>query len=241
MYLNKLIYRREFIPSPEDYPFSIPAFQTLEELELPTNITFFVGENGAGKSTLLEAMANVAGFNAAGGGKQHTFSIHAEEAELSPYIRLSWRKKVHEGFFLRAESFYQFASYIDHIEDPRKYSRYGDKSLHEASHGESFMRLFQNAFGKQAIYFLDEPEAALSPTRQLSLLRIMKELEPTSQFVIATHSPILLGYPGATIYSFDDRSIAPISYEETDHYQVTKLFLDNPERMLRELFQDLDT
>lgn len=241
MYLNKLIYRRESIPSLKDYPFSIPAFQTLEELTLPTNVTFFVGENGAGKSTLLEAMANVAGFNAAGGGKQHTFSIHAEEAELAPYIRLSWRKKVHEGFFLRAESFYQFASYIDHMEDPRKYSRYGDVSLHQASHGESFMRLFQHAFGKQAIYFLDEPEAALSPTRQLSLLRIMKELEPTSQFVIATHSPILLGYPGATIYSFDETSITPVSYEETDHYQVTKLFLDNPARMLRELFQDLDT
>lgn len=241
MYLKKIIYKRDEVPSVENYPFSIPAVRTLEELELNTPITFFVGENGAGKSTLLEAIANVAGFNSAGGGRQHSFSIHADEVPLAPFIRLSWTKKIYEGFFLRAESFYQFASFIDSIEDPRKYSRYGDKSLHEASHGESFMRLFQHAFNKKAIYFLDEPEAALSPIRQLSLLRIMKELEPTAQFVIATHSPILLGYPGATIFNFDETAITPTTFEETDHYQVTKLFLENPNRMFRELFQDLDT
>ncbi len=155
------------------------------------------------------------------------------------YIRLSWLPKISNGFFLRSETFYQFASHIDLIEDPRRYNAFGGKSLHHQSHGESFLALFMNRFkGGKAIYLLDEPEAALSPTRQLSLLKIMKDLEHEAQFIIATHSPILLGYPNATIYSFDQGEIESIRYEDTIHYIVTKRFLDAPQSILRELFDE---
>jgi len=212
--------------------------QDLHELEFPTNVTFFVGENGSGKSTLLEAIADRCDFNTAGGGRQNLYEVHKAESSLGEYIRLSWLPKISNGFFLRSETFYQFASHIDLIEDPRRYNAFGGKSLHHQSHGESFLALFMNRFKGKAIYLLDEPEAALSPTRQLSLLKIMKDLEHEAQFIIATHSPILLGYPNATIYSFDQGEIESIRYEDTIHYIVTKRFLDAPQSILRELFDE---
>ena len=220
------------------YPFNIPSLQDLQELEFPTNVTFFVGENGSGKSTLLEAIADCCDFNTAGGGRQNLYEVHKAESSLGEYIRLSWWPKVSNGFFLRSETFYQFASHIDSLEHPNKYAAYGDKSLHHQSHGESFLSLFIHRFKGKAIYLLDEPEAALSPTRQLSLLKIMKDLEHEAQFIIATHSPILLGYPNATIYSFDGEEIKSIRYEETIHYIVTKRFLNAPETIFSELFDE---
>jgi len=220
------------------YPFNIPSLQDLYELEFPTNVTFFVGENGSGKSTLLEAIADRCDFNTAGGGRQNLYDVHKAESSLGEYIRLSWMPKISNGFFLRSETFYQFASHIDLLEDPRKYNAFGGKSLHHQSHGESFLALFMNRFNGKAIYLLDEPEAALSPTRQLSLLKIIKDLEHEAQFIIATHSPILLGYPNATIYSFDEGEIESIRYEDTIHYIVTKRFLDAPQSILRELFDE---
>lgn len=239
MYLKTIRYLRDRISLHNNYPFNIQSFQNFDELELPSNITFFVGENGSGKSTLLEAIADLCGFNPAGGNRNHSYDVHAAQADLSDYIRLSWERKVAKGFFLRAETFYQFVSFIDELEGD-KYAAYGGKSLHHQSHGESFLSLFKNAFGDKAIYLLDEPEAALSPTRQLSLMRIIKELEHDAQFVIATHSPILLGYPNATIYSFDEEGIEPIRYEDTIHYIVTKRFLNAKDKMLAELFEDLE-
>lgn len=237
MYLKSIRYLREKLPNTQVYPFTIPALQQFDTLDLPTNITFFIGENGSGKSTLLEAIADLCEFNTAGGNRHHLYDTHAAGSDLSDYIRLSWQKKMTNGFFLRAESFYQFASFVDAIEDPRRYDSFGGKSLHHQSHGESFFSLFNNAFGERAIYLLDEPEAALSPTRQLSLMRIMKDLEQEAQFIIATHSPILLGYPGATIIDFDQQ-LASIKYEETLHYVLTKRFLTARERVLDELFSD---
>lgn len=239
MYLKTIKYLRQNIEDFSQYPFNIECLSNFKELELPSNVTFFVGENGSGKSTLLEAIADICGFNTAGGGKQNTYEVHEAESALGDYIRLSWIRKVSKGFFLRAETFYQFASYIDLLENhPNKYAMYGGKSLHHQSHGESFLSLFNNAFGEKAIYLLDEPESALSPTRQLSLIKIMKDLENDAQFIIATHSPILLGFPNAMIYNFDDGEIAPIRYEETIHYILTKRFLNAPERVIEELFRE---
>lgn len=238
MYLKSCKVLQGDIEDKDQYPFNIPSLQDLQELEFPTNVTFFVGENGSGKSTLLEAIADHCDFNTAGGGRQNLYEVHKAESSLGEYIRLSWMPKVTNGFFLRSETFYQFASHIDLLEDPRKYTAFGGKSLHHQSHGESFLSLFMHRFKGKAIYLLDEPEAALSPTRQLSLLKIMKDLESEAQFIIATHSPILLGYPNATIYSFDNGDIESIRYEDTIHYIVTKRFLNAPESIFSELFDE---
>ncbi|KEK10760.1 AAA family ATPase [Lysinibacillus fusiformis] len=238
MYLKSCKMLQDTIPNKQMYPFNIPSLQDLQELEFPTNVTFFVGENGSGKSTLLEAIADRCDFNTAGGGRQNLYEVHKAESSLGEYIRLSWMPKISNGFFLRSETFYQFASHIDLIEDPRRYNAFGGKSLHHQSHGESFLALFMNRFKGRAIYLLDEPEAALSPTRQLSLLKIMKDLEHEAQFIIATHSPILLGYPNATIYSFDNGEIETIRYKDSIHYIVTKRFLDAPQTILSELFDE---
>ncbi len=169
--------------------------------------------------------------------------MDSSQAALGDYVRLSWLPKVTQGFFLRAESFYHFASHLDQVakDDPTFiYQGYGGKSLHHQSHGESFLSLFLNRFGGKRIYLLDEPEAALSPARQLAFLRIIHQLERrrNTQFIIATHSPILLGYPNAKIFSFDLSSIENISYEDTEHYQITKGFLNRTERYLEDLFRD---
>ncbi|WP_413376570.1 AAA family ATPase [Paenibacillus taichungensis] len=235
MYLRSVELLSAKVENPDQYPFHIPSIQSLERLEFNNNITFFVGENGSGKSTLLEGIAHQCGFNTAGGGRNNYFEIDAAESSLGDYLRLSWLPKISKGFFMRSESFYQFASHVD-ATDSIDY--YGGRSLHEQSHGESFLNLFVNRFNSKGIYLLDEPEAALSPARQLSLLRILHDLSDNSQFIIATHSPILLGYPGARILSFDNGGIQEVEYEDTEHYQITRSFLENRDRMLNELFKD---
>jgi len=244
VYLRSLTILCEKITDDFDYPFSIPAINKLNSLEFTNNVTFFVGENGSGKSTLLEAIAYQCGFNTAGGGRNNSYEIESSHAVLGDFIRLSWMPKVTNGFFLRAETFYDFATYIDNL--PRtpfdrvdKYAAYGGSSLHEQSHGEAFLSLFVNRFGQKGIYLLDEPEAALSPERQLAFLRVIKDLEQEgkSQFIIASHSPIILGYPGARILSFDTSPISEIKYEDTAHYTVTKGFLNNRDLYLRELLR----
>lgn len=210
---------------------------------LDTPVTFLVGENGSGKSTLLEAIAVSCGFNAEGGTRNFTFSTRATHSELGEYITVAKRRYSRDGFFLRAESFYNVATNIDEMDEepsfsPRLIDSYGGVSLHSQSHGESFLALVQNRFGGEGLYLLDEPEAALSPTRQLTLLGEMHQLvERDSQFIIATHSPILMAYPGARIYELSENGIASVEYRETEHYQLTRRFLENPERMLRYLLE----
>ncbi|MCG7386803.1 AAA family ATPase [Paenibacillus sp. ACRRY] len=235
MYLRSVELMMDKVENPKKYPFDIPAIQSLERLEFRNNITFFVGENGSGKSTLLEGIAHQCGFNTGGGGRNNVFEMHASESSLGDYLRLAWLPKITNGFFMRSESFYQFASHVDEM---GSLEYYGGRSLHEQSHGESFLNLFVNRFSSKGIYLLDEPEAALSPARQLSLLRILHDLSGTSQFIIATHSPILLGYPDADILNFDDSCIQKMAYEDTEHYQITRSFLENRHRMLDELFKD---
>lgn len=237
VFLKRIELMHEDIPSFNNYPFSIPAIKNLRQLDLQSKVTFFVGENGSGKSTLLEAIAYKCQFNTAGGGRNNYYDVHASESALGEYIRLSWLPKVTNGFFLRAESFYNFATHIDKI---RAHDAYGGRSLHKQSHGESFLSLFLNRFKGKAIYLLDEPEAALSPQGQLSFLKILHELvlPGDSQFIIATHSPIILGYPNATIFSFDNGAIKEIDYEMTDHYQITRYFLLNRKKFLQEILND---
>lgn len=239
MYLHEVTLLKEKIDSKAktEYPFTIPSIQQLGTIAFKKNVTFFVGENGSGKSTLLEGIAYQCGFNTAGGSQNNLYELASSEARLGDYLRLSWLPKVNTGFFLRAESFYSFANHIDDLasECPSIYDAYGGKSLHEQSHGEAFLSLFKNRFGRKGIYLLDEPEAALSPARQLAFLSLIHELQKDAQLIIATHSPILLGYPDAEIYSFDQQPVDLISYEDTDHYQITRRFLENRNTYLKEL------
>jgi len=223
------------------YPFSLPCYAKNTDLELSSRVTFFVGENGTGKSTLLEAIAYQCGFNLQGGHKHHSFG-NDTKPELSDNIRLSWYpRKTSDGFFMRAESFFNFASYIDEMsEHSNIHDYYGGRSLHQQSHGESFLSLFQNILDLNqkygGIYLLDEPEAALSPQRQLTFLSILKQLTASekAQVIIATHSPILLSFPDACIFDFDN-GMVPIAYEDTEHYKLTRSFLNNPRQYLQHL------
>jgi predicted ATPase len=220
---------------PGRHPFDIPAFGGGIDLDLRSNVTFFVGENGSGKSTLLEAIAGCAGFNPEGGGRDHHFQTRTDTGGLASALKLSWLPKVTDGFFMRAESFYNFATYLDGVSTLQ---RYGGVSLHAQSHGESFLALFVNRFDR-GLYILDEPEAALSPQRQLSFLKIVHDLEASgrAQFLIASHSPILLAYPGAVLLGLDRGPIHAVRYEDTDHYRLTKEFLDAPARFFKHLFE----
>ena len=211
----------------------IEALKDLETLDFNSNVTFFVGENGSGKSTLLEAMAIASGFNPEGGTKNYSFSTYDSHSELYDAIRVvRGSRKARWGYFLRAESFYNVATmeerYADEGHESQKY--------HEKSHGESFLALAQNQLRPGGLYFFDEPEAALSPQRQLTLLtEIYNCAADGSQFIIATHSPILLGMPGAEILSFDSGVIHPCEYEDTESYQVTEMFINDRKRLLDRL------
>lgn len=229
------------------FPFSLPIIKHFQEIQFTSQVTFFVGENGTGKSTILEAIAHDAGFGAEGGSRNISFKTSSDDVysgvqKLADHLTLSWRQKPKDGYFFRAESFYNVANYLDTMtrESAYAYGPYGGKSLHSQSHGESFFSFFKNRINEGGFFILDEPEAALSPQRQLSLLVIMNQLcqNPNTQFLIATHSPILLAYPGATIYSCDDNDLKKISYEQTDHYQITKQFLNNPGLYLKNLFSE---
>ena len=225
---------REKVPSFADYPFNLPAIRDLAMLPLHRAVTFIVGENGSGKSTLLEALAVAAGFNAEGGSRNFRFETRPSHSDLHRCLRLARsQRRPRDGFFLRAESFFNVATEVDHL---NVVDSYGGRSLHEQSHGEAFIALLNHRFGPQGLYFLDEPEAALSPTRQMAaLVRIDQLVREGSQFVIATHSPILMAYPDAAILSVGEHGLSPIRYEETEHYVVTRQFLNNTDGMLRQL------
>lgn len=210
-------------------------------LEFDRPVTFVVGENGAGKSTLLEAIALACGFNPEGGTRNYLFSTQDTHSDLGQYLTPVRTGYFKDGFFLRAESFYNAASYLDELqeEDSRTLLCYGGASLHERSHGESFLALVQNRFSGDGLYILDEPEAALSPSRLLTLMGEMARLvEERSQFIISTHSPILMAFPNARVYLLEEDGIRSVDYRETEHFCLTKRFLNDPESMLRYLLED---
>ena len=218
------------------YPFNLPVVRTTESLPFHPRVTFFVGENGSGKSTLVEALAVAWGFNAEGGSRDHRFTTHASHSPLHRFVRpVRAPLKATDGYFLRAESFFNTASYLD----ASGTNRAGQAGLHEKSHGESFFDLFENRFEGNGLYIMDEPEAALSPSRQLSFLARMHQLvNAKSQFIIATHSPILLGYPDAWIYQATPHGLARVVWEDTEHYQITRGFLNRPQTYLDVLLAD---
>ena len=206
-----------------------------ERLYFSNDITFLVGENGSGKSTLIEAIAVAYGYNAEGGSRNFNFSTRNSHSDLCEKITIARKNHPKDGFFLRAESFYNVASNIDEIQATHNY---GGISLHNQSHGESFLTLVQERFWGNGLYILDEPEAALSPMKLLTLMaEIDRLVKDNSQFIIATHSPILMAFPNALIYEITEDGIKKTNYKDTEHYQITRRFLENPERMLKYLFQ----
>lgn len=242
-YLTSIRLRRQ-LPQ-ESYLCGLPPVRYLMEggvLRFDTPVTFLVGENGSGKSTLLEGIAVACGFNPEGGTRNFSFSTRATHSPLGEYLTPARRRYPKDGFFLRAESFYNVATHIDELDEttpgPRLIDSYGGVSLHNQSHGESFLALVEHRFGGQGLYLLDEPEAALSPARLLTLMVMLDQLvKKDSQFIIATHSPILMAFPGARIYQLGEAGVTMAEYRETEHYQLTRRFLENPERMLHYLLE----
>ena len=238
-YLLSLELLRDKIEDNNKYPFNLPAIQQLKTIEFHENVTFLVGENGSGKSTIMEAIATEFGFNPEGGSKNFHFSTKSTHSNLGTYLRLAKGiTKPKDGYFLRAESFYNLASNIDDIEEEsgQILSSYGDKSLHQQSHGESFFSIFLHRLFGNGLYIFDEPEAALSPQRQLAFLTRMHELvQQNSQFIIATHSPIILSYPHAKIIQISANGFEEVAYKDTDNYNLYKDFLLNPEYLLKKL------
>lgn len=238
LFIKDIHVKREEIDQ-NSYLRGIPALASLEDLHFEKPVTFFVGENGSGKSTLLEAMAVAYGFNPEGGTRNYNFSTYDSHSELCDHIRLSrGYTKPKRGYFLRAESFYNVATKEDEYGKEPSFDPYTPLEFHKKSHGESFLHLVRSYFGPNGIFFLDEPEAALSPQRQLSLLyEIHKCAGCGSQFVIVTHSPILLGMPEADIVSFDSGLLHRIEYEETESYKVLEMFINRRSQVLESLLE----
>lgn len=247
--MNELFLRelalKEDCPE-KGYPFGLPAVRSLARMKgmaFHMPVTFFAGENGTGKSTLLEAIAVSSGFNAEGGTRNFNFSTNETHSCLYEQLRLvRGIRRPKDGFFLRAESFYTVASEVERLQNigaPTLYQSYGGDSLHHRSHGEGMFALIRNRFSGQGLYLLDEPETALSTARQFALLREFSRLEQSgSQLLIATHSPVLLSYPGAEIYVFSEDGIEQTAYEQTEAYQLTRYFLNHYREMQREIFAE---
>jgi len=228
------------ISNDDSYLSNIPLLLNMGEILFHPKVTFLVGENGSGKSTLLEALAVKSGFNPEGGTKFFNYCTRESHSKLHEYLIIH-KHHVHprNHFFLRAESFYNTSTEIDRLDKIMPLlQHYGGKSLHEQSHGESFFSLFMHKFGEDGLYILDEPEAALSPNRQMAILARMNELtKQNSQFIIATHSPILLSYPNAIIYQIENDKLREVKYEEAEIYETTKYFLNHYKNMHDVLFK----
>lgn len=244
-YLREISIKRELFRDHDCYPFNIPAIRKLRKLRFHPDVTFIVGENGYGKSTLLEGIATAWGFNPEGGSINFRFSTRPSHSDLYQHLRLiKSSTKPRDGFFLRAESFFNLATDIEHLDAepstaPPIIKSYGMHSLHEQSHGESFLTLLNKRFGGNGLYVLDEPEAALSPTRQLSVIRRINQLVlKNSQFIIATHSPILMAYPRAKTVLLDEVGVSEVGYKATEHYAVTRQFINNPAKMVEDVLKD---
>jgi predicted ATPase len=266
-FLRSVAAKAPMHDAPKTFPFSVPVVRALETLELPSAVTFFVGENGSGKSTLLEGIAAAVGLPTVGSDAVRDDATLAAQRSLAGQLRLSWSRRTHRGFFLRAEDFFGFTKYLARLraelqgrlveidaeyENRSAYARglasgpaaaslaeleqrYG-ADLDANSHGESFLRLFRSRFVPGGLYLLDEPEAPLSPQSQLGLIAMLKEMVgDDAQFIIATHSPILLAFPDATIYTFDEQPARRVDYEALDHVRLTRDFLNDPEAFLRHL------
>ena len=238
------------------FPFDLPLIKKLDQIEFHSPVTFFVGENGSGKSTLLEAVGAGVKLATVGGDDVERDETLENARALGRQLKFSWLNKTHRGFFLRAEAFFNFARRLQTMmkelqeiagsmegmgvgavlgQRQALIERYGE-NLDANSHGESFLKLFQSRFVAGGLYLLDEPEAPLSPQRQLALMAMLKEMvDQEAQFIIATHSPILMAFPGARILSFDDHPVREVDYDDVEHVSLTRAFLNNPQSFLRRL------
>lgn len=243
LFTDLIRFNRDEVLNFAEYPFSIPVVQNFHQLKLRRPVTFLIGENGIGKSTLIEAIAVAAGLNPEGGSHHFNFSTKTTHSRLSEYLTIAWHHKPRTKYFLRAESFYNVASEVIRLSEEcgagPLYGAYGG-NLHECSHGESFIKLVQNRFYDHGFYILDEPEAALSPNRQMTLLCLIDNLvKHGSQFIIATHSPIMVSYNNGEILDLGN-NFQPTAYEDTEIYQTYKMYLDNYKSMQQRLFAEND-
>jgi len=247
--LKKIILRRERVQDWNSYPFCVPAIRNLEEVSFKSRVCFFAGENGTGKSTLLEAIAVHYGFGPEGGNRNlHSDSTTSNQSidPLARSLHLAFSNRTGAGFFLRAESFFTVVSHMDELDQEPSFAppisaSYGGRSLHTRSHGETFLTLLELKFRCNGQFLMDEPEAALSPQRQLSFMLLLHDIlqrHNDAQFIISSHSPVLLGYPDAQILSFDDGQIHEITYEDTASTQIVRRFLNNREGFLDKLFKE---
>ncbi|MEZ7172136.1 AAA family ATPase [Sporosarcina sp. OR05] len=243
-YIRSVQLKREQIKHGK-FPFTLPFIKNMHELPLHPNITYIIGENGMGKSTLLEGIAIAYGFNPEGGTMNFNFSSYDSHSELDEHLRLvKGTERARDHFFFRAETFYNVATSIEELDKepvrgPKIIDSFGGLSLHEQSHGESFFAVFRERFRGKGLYILDEPEAALSPLRQLSLLsRIDQLVKDGSQFIISTHSPIVMAHPLSTIMQITEDGVYETTLEETEHYSIMKQFFENRDRMLHHLFEE---
>lgn len=243
-YIRGISLKRDQISSYDHFPLNLPVIRNFQELRFHPNVTYIIGENGMGKSTLLEGIAIALGFNPEGGTLNFNFSSYDSHSNLDEYIRLMRGiNRAKDHFFFRAESFYNVATNIENLDMEPGSSRkiiesYGGKSLHEQSHGESFFAAFIERFQGNGLYILDEPEAALSPLRQMSMLaRINDLVRKGSQFIISTHSPIIMAYPKAKIIELTEGGMRELTLEETNHYSIMKQFFEDKDRLLHHLFQ----
>ncbi|HKR27351.1 MAG TPA: AAA family ATPase, partial [Acidobacteriaceae bacterium] len=247
--LKKMTLLREKVTDWETYPFCVPVIRQLREMEFSAPVCFFVGENGSGKSTLLEAIAAHYGFGREGGTRNFSNDSTESNRSIEPLVkalRLSFTVRTGAGFFLRAESLFNVASHIDQLDKEESFgppinSYYGGISLHNRSHGETFLTVMEHKMRRNGLFLLDEPEAALSPQRQLAFLALIHEVvkrNKDAQFIISTHSPLLLGFPGAQIFSFDEGQVREVPYEETPPYVIVRGFVNGREKFLKELLAE---
>ncbi|WP_299091647.1 AAA family ATPase [uncultured Metabacillus sp.] len=243
-YIRAVYLKREQISSYDHFPLNLPVIRNFQELKLHPSVTYIIGENGMGKSTLLEGIAIALGFNPEGGTLNFHFSSYDSHSNLDEYLGLvKGVNRAKDHFFFRAETFYNVATNIEDLDkEPMSGRRiidsFGGKSLHEQSHGESFFAAFIERFQGNGLYILDEPEAALSPLRQMSMLARINELvQQGSQFIISTHSPIIMAYPNAKIIQLTEAGMRESTLEDTNHYSIMKQFFEDKDRLLHHLFR----
>jgi predicted ATPase len=239
MYIKEVRLHTDYYPTNQYYPFNVPVLRSTSRLAFDKPVTFFVGENGSGKSTLLEAITRKCGVHVWEKLKRNQRRSNPYEARLADFIEVEWAGKRVSGSLFRAETFNELADFLDDVAvvDPGRLAYHGGHILNTLSHGEGMLTYFQGRFDRKGLYFLDEPEAALSPASEIRFLKLLRRFaeKRIAQFIIATHSPILLSLGDAQIYSFDGPHIQEVNYEETEHYQIYKQFFTDPERLIAEV------